>query len=57
MLEKLFLSKFWNIITKTSLAAFLLKNSNSPIHPLITIEKLTPWQIFPLFVSRILKLV
>ena len=40
-----------------SLAAFLLKNSNRPIHPPITTRKLTPLQIFPLFVLRLLKLV
>ena len=56
MLEKLFLRKFWKIIRKTSLVAFLLKNSNCPIHPPITTGKLTPWQIFSLFVLRILKL-
>ena len=30
---------------------------NSPIHPVIAMRKLTPAQIFPLFVLRILKLV
>ena len=40
-----------------SLVAFLLKNSNSPIHPAVAIRKLTPAQIFPMFVLRILKLV
>ena len=34
-----------------------LKNSNCPIHPPIAMRKLTPPQIFPLFASRILKLV
>ena len=50
------LRKFWKIISKTSLVALLLKKSNYPIHSLITIGKLTPSQIFPLFVLRILKL-
>ena len=57
MLEKLLLKKVLKIIRKMSLVAFLLKNSNCPIPPPITMRKLTPPQIFPLLVSRILKLV
>ena len=33
MLEKLLLWKFWKIIRKTSLVAFLLKNLSCPIYP------------------------
>ena len=57
MLEKLLLRKFWKIMKKTSLVVFLLKNWSCPIGPLITIRKLILLQIFPKFVSRILKLV
>ena len=57
MLKKLLLRKFWKIIRKMSLIAFLLKHSNCPIHPPMTMRKLTPLQIFTLFVSRIFKLV
>ena len=39
MLEKLLLWKFWKIIRKTSLVAFLLKNLSCPIYPPITITK------------------
>ena len=39
MLEKLLLRKFWRIIRKTSLVAFLLKNSICPVHPPLTIQK------------------
>ena len=39
MLEKLLLLKYWNIIKKTSLVAFLLQNSSCPIHPPTTIQK------------------
>ena len=56
MLEKLLLRKFWKIIRKRYLVALLLENWSCPIDPLITIRKLTLPQIFPLFVSRILKL-
>ena len=55
MLEKLLLRKFCKIIKKTSLVASILKNLNWPIHPPLTIGKLTSPQIFPLFLSRILK--
>ena len=57
MLEKLLLRKFWKIMKKTSLVVFLLKNWSCTIGPLITIRKLILLQIFPKFVSRILKLV
>ena len=57
MLEKLLLKKFWKFIRKMSLVALLLKNSNCPIHPPITMWKLAPLQIFPSFASRISKLV
>ena len=39
MLEKLLLWKFWKIIKKTSVGAFLLKNSSCPIHSHITTPK------------------
>ena len=39
MLEKLLLRKFWKIIKKASLVAFLLKNLSCPIHAPVTIPK------------------
>ena len=56
MLEKLLSWKFWKIIRKTSLVAFLLKNSSYPIYPPITIAKTDPTQVFPLYALRIFEI-
>ena len=55
MLEKLVLWKFWKITKKTSLVAFLLKNSSCQIHPPITTPK-TDFDASVSFVPRIFKI-
>ena len=53
----IFLYELFRFTSFPSLVTLLLKNLTCPIHLPITIGKLTLKQLFPLFVSRILKLV
>ena len=48
--------KVSEIIRKTSLVAFLLKNLSFPIYPPVTISRQTPPQVFPLYAPRIFEI-
>ena len=56
MLEKCCHESFEELSKKTSLVAFLLKSSNCPVTHLKLYGKLSPPQVFSLFVRRILEI-